>query len=161
MTLNYHLWGHKIVHPSTTFKPKSTLQALVQEKCSDLSGTPEMYSAILTHPDFETSKMSSVKANVLAGTALLEDRYRMVEDEMEAEKVCVGFAETEYGASFLQRPWDNYDRRKNNVGKSLSWMQSSNMQDKFEGTASPRRVWGDPHWRSISDPGVSSPSIGV
>jgi hypothetical protein len=44
----------------------------------------------------------------------------MVEDEMGAGKVFVGFVETEYGASFLQKPWDNYDRRKNNVGKILA-----------------------------------------
>jgi acyl-CoA synthetase (AMP-forming)/AMP-acid ligase II len=120
MTLNYHLLGHKIVHPSATFDPKSTLQALVQEKCSDLSGTPEMYSAILTHPDFEKSKMSSVKVNVLAGTTILKNHCRMVEDEMGAGKVCVGFAEAEYGASFIQRPWDNYDQKNNNVGKILA-----------------------------------------
>jgi fatty-acyl-CoA synthase len=108
------------VHPSVTFDPKSTLQALVQEKCSDLSGTPEIYSAILGHPDFEKSMMSSVKVGVLAGPTILEDHCRIVEHEMGAGKVCVGFAETEYGASFLQRPWDNYDRRKNNVGKILA-----------------------------------------
>jgi hypothetical protein len=56
MTLNYHLWGHKIVHPSATFEPKATLQALAQEKSSDLSGTPEMYNGILTLPDFEKKK---------------------------------------------------------------------------------------------------------
>jgi mevalonyl-CoA ligase len=69
MTLNYHLWGHKIVHPSATFEPKATLQALAQEKSSDLSGTPEMYNGILTLPDFEKKKKktSSVKANVLTG----------------------------------------------------------------------------------------------
>jgi acyl-CoA synthetase (AMP-forming)/AMP-acid ligase II len=53
ITLNYHLWGHKIIHPSANFDPKSTLQALVQEKCGDLSGTPEMYSAILAYPNFK------------------------------------------------------------------------------------------------------------
>jgi hypothetical protein len=71
-------------------------------------------------------------------------RARWTKDEMGAGKVCVEFAGTKYGGSFLQRPWDSYDRGKGNVGKVLAGCKARICKIDPKGRL-PHRDYGEFH----------------
>ena len=66
--------GDAVVFPSKSFDISSTVQALVQEKCTIMSATPTLVKALLKHNDFPSSKDLNISLVTLGGTCIgIED----------------------------------------------------------------------------------------
>jgi fatty-acyl-CoA synthase len=57
--------GATMVIPAPAFDPKATLAAVATERCTSLYGVPMMFIAELSHPDFESYDLSSLRTGIM------------------------------------------------------------------------------------------------
>ncbi|KND86927.1 putative acyl-CoA synthetase YngI [Tolypocladium ophioglossoides CBS 100239] len=62
--------GHAVVFPSKSFDVGSTVQALVQEKCTVMSATPTLVKALLAHEGFPDPKDLNISYVTIGGTSI-------------------------------------------------------------------------------------------
>ncbi|KAG9469003.1 hypothetical protein GDO78_021447, partial [Eleutherodactylus coqui] len=61
------VYGPTAVFPSPSFEPRALLQAVSQERCTAMYGTPTMYVDILAQPDF-AALSSTLDSGIIAGS---------------------------------------------------------------------------------------------
>lgn len=62
--------GGAVVFPSKSFDVGSTVQALVQEKCTIMSATPTLVKALLAHKGFPSPKDLNISLVTIGGTSI-------------------------------------------------------------------------------------------
>ena len=55
-------------------RPGNILEAIEQERCTALYGVPTMFIAELSHPDFDSFDLSSLRTGVMAGAICPEPK---------------------------------------------------------------------------------------
>ncbi len=107
------------LHPLIAFDPVKAMQTISRERCTFFGGVPTMLLAILQHPDFDHSDLSSLK-QILSGAApvpvfLMEQ----VKERMGAD-VAIAFGQTEgSGAITMTLPHDSFGLKSATVGVPL------------------------------------------
>lgn len=96
-TMAFHLSGLKVVHPSATFNPETSLSAIHLERCSDVPGVPPLISAMLSSPSFAKTDTSCLKHVHLGAMAILPEALKMAMHDFGAERASEGYAMTETG----------------------------------------------------------------
>ncbi|XKE47179.1 AMP-binding protein [Halomonas organivorans] len=88
--------GAAMIYPGDGFDPRSTLEAVAEERATTLYGVPTMFIAELEHPDFEQFDLSSLRTGIMAGSICPIEVMRKVIDQMHMEDVtiCYGMTET-------------------------------------------------------------------
>ncbi len=87
--------GACAVFPGQVFEPLETLQALEQEKCTGMLGVPTMYIALLSHPDFDSFDLTSMRTGAMSGAQCPESLIREVVDKMHMPELISGYGQTE------------------------------------------------------------------
>jgi fatty-acyl-CoA synthase len=110
--------GACMVVPAQAFDPKSTLDAVQNEKCTSLYGVPTMFIAELALPDFDAYDLSSLRTGIMAGSPCPVEVMKQVIDRMGMTEVtiCYGMTETS-PVSTQTRADDSLDRRVSTVGR--------------------------------------------
>ncbi|ONI92561.1 AMP-binding protein [Saccharothrix sp. ALI-22-I] len=110
--------GCTMVIPAEGFDPKSTLEAVAQERCTSLYGVPTMFIAELNHPDFESYDLSSLRTGIMAGSPCPVEVMKQVVSRMGMEEVtiCYGMTETS-PVSTQTRADDSLELRVSTVGR--------------------------------------------
>ena len=112
--------GSAMIIPSEYFDPLKTLQAVEQERCTALHGVPTMFIAQLSHPEFETFDLSSLRTGIMAGSPCPIEIMRQVIDQMGAESITIAYGLTEASPVITQTlADDDIERRVSTVGKVL------------------------------------------
>jgi fatty-acyl-CoA synthase len=110
--------GSCIVVPGPSFDAGATLTAVASERCTSLYGVPTMFIAELSHPDFASFDLGSLRTGIMAGAPCPVEVMRRVVDEMHMREVsiCYGMTETSPVSTQTRRD-DSLERRVGSVGR--------------------------------------------
>jgi fatty-acyl-CoA synthase len=110
--------GSCIVIPAPSFDAGATLEAVAVERCTSLYGVPTMFIAELSHPEFASFDLTSLRTGIMAGSPCPVEVMRRVVDEMHMSEVsiCYGMTETSPVSTQTRRD-DSLERRVGSVGR--------------------------------------------
>jgi len=110
--------GACIVIPAPSFDAGATLAAVADERCTSLYGVPTMFIAELSHPDFASFDLASLRTGIMAGSPCPVEVMRRVVGEMHMSEVaiCYGMTETSPVSTQTRRD-DSLERRVGSVGR--------------------------------------------
>ncbi|NWY55855.1 ACSF2 synthetase, partial [Chionis minor] len=111
------LHGSSCIFSSPSFEGKAALEAVSQEKCSYLHGTPTMYIDMLSQPDFDSYDLSSLRGGVIAGSPVPPEIMKMIITKMHMPEIVVAYGTTENSpVTFMGFPNDSITRKTETVG---------------------------------------------
>jgi len=111
--------GGCIVIPGPGFDAGSTLAAVAAERCTSLYGVPTMFIAELSHSDFGSFDLGSLRTGIMAGAPCPVEVMRRVVTDMHMSEVsiCYGMTETSPVSTQTRRD-DSLARRVGSVGRA-------------------------------------------
>ena len=135
--------GACIVVPGEAFNAGDTLATVEAERCTSLYGVPTMFIAQLSHPDFETIDLSTLRTGVMAGSPCPVEVMRQVRERMHMHEItiCYGMTETS-PVSTQTRVDDPVERRVGSVGRVHPHVEVK-IVDPDLGHVTPRNVVGE------------------
>lgn len=110
--------GATLVIPAPGFDPAATLRAIADEHCTGVYGVPTMFIAMLGHPDFAGTELSSLRTGIMAGSVCpVEVMKRVIADmHMTELAICYGMTETS-PVSCQTLINDDLERRTATIGR--------------------------------------------
>ncbi|XP_077358207.1 medium-chain acyl-CoA ligase ACSF2, mitochondrial isoform X2 [Festucalex cinctus] len=109
--------GISLVFPSPGYSGKDNLDAMQNEKCTFVYGTPTMYVDMTSQPDVSRYDLSSVVAGIIAGSPCPPELVRTVISVMGIKEITIGYGTTENSpVTFCGSPLDNMERKCQTVG---------------------------------------------
>uniref|UniRef100_A0A0K0EQW0 Medium-chain acyl-CoA ligase ACSF2, mitochondrial n=1 Tax=Strongyloides stercoralis TaxID=6248 RepID=A0A0K0EQW0_STRER len=113
------------VFPSPSFESLAALQAIHEEKCTAVYGTPTMYIDMINHPNFKDYDYSTIRSGIVAGApcpvALCQKL--VIELGMYDLAVCYGTTETS-PVSYMSLLRDPPENRIQSVGYIMDHLES-------------------------------------
>jgi fatty-acyl-CoA synthase len=107
------------LHPVVAFDPLKALQIISRERCTFSGGVPTMLIALLSHPDFRTFDLSSLRLVAAGGAPVPVALMEQVKERMGAN-VCIVFGQTEASAAItMTLSEDSFERKAATVGVPL------------------------------------------
>ncbi|XP_064323354.1 medium-chain acyl-CoA ligase ACSF2, mitochondrial isoform X2 [Phalacrocorax carbo] len=111
------LHGSTCIFSSPSFEGKATLEAVSQEKCSFLHGTPTMFIDMLAQPDFDSYDLSALRGGIIAGSPVPPEIMKMIITKMHMPEIVVAYGTTENSpVTFMGFPNDSITRKTETVG---------------------------------------------
>ncbi|XP_076352415.1 medium-chain acyl-CoA ligase ACSF2, mitochondrial-like [Tachypleus tridentatus] len=118
------------VLPAPSFEPLACLQAVQEERCTSLYGTPAMFFDILQHKDFEKYNLTSLQSGVMAGAPCPVELLNNVITKMNMRDICVAYGTTENSPVItLSFPTDPMDKRLRTVGTPIDHVEVKIIDD--------------------------------
>jgi fatty-acyl-CoA synthase len=116
--------GATVVYPSEVFDPESTLRAVQEERCTALHGVPTMFVTELSHKDFDSFDLRTLRTGVMAGAPCPVDVMRRVISDMHMKHILIGYGQTELSpVNHLTLPDDPLEKRVETVGRAVPWLE--------------------------------------
>ncbi|KAM3864484.1 medium-chain acyl-CoA ligase ACSF2, mitochondrial-like [Diretmus argenteus] len=113
--------GITLVFPSTAYDGRANLEAIQNEKCTFLYGTPTMYIDMLNQMELHKYDLSSVEVGVVAGAPCPPEIVRKVRTDMDIKEMMVAYGTTENSpVTFLGFPRDDEELKMNTVGAIMN-----------------------------------------
>lgn len=110
--------GACMVFPSESFSPRTTLQAIADEKCTALYGVPAMFISMLDVPSFASFNLSSLRTGIMAGSPCPIEVMKRVVDKMHLGEITIAYGMTETSpVSFQSEVSDSLEKRVTTVGR--------------------------------------------
>jgi fatty-acyl-CoA synthase len=110
--------GAAMVFPGEGFDALAVLQTLAEERCTALYGVPTMFIAEMSHPDFETFDLSSLRTGIMAGSPCPIEVMRRAMTLMHLRDITIAYGMTETSPVSFQTGLDApVERRVSTVGK--------------------------------------------
>ncbi|PKP68108.1 MAG: AMP-binding protein, partial [Alphaproteobacteria bacterium HGW-Alphaproteobacteria-5] len=110
--------GATMVYPADAFDPLAVLQTVEKERCTGLYGVPTMFIAELSHPDFATFDLSSLRTGCMAGSPCPVEVMKRVIADMNMTDVTIAYGMTETSpVSFQTGEDDPLERRVSTIGR--------------------------------------------
>jgi fatty-acyl-CoA synthase len=137
-----------VVHSSTMvlveyFDPAKALKYIEQEKCTAINGVPTMFIAIISHADFRTYSMKSLRTGIMAGAPCPIETMKQVIEIMHCPEIVIAFGQTESSPVMtMTRRDDPIDLRVATVGKLLPDIEGK-IIDPATGEDLPPNVQGE------------------
>ncbi|KAH7720741.1 acyl-CoA synthetase family member 2 [Aphelenchoides avenae] len=94
-TLNAVIHQQTCVFPAPKFSASAALEAIEEEKCTALYGTPTMFIDILNHPNRPHTKIDSLNAGIIAGSPCPVAMCDRLISELNLRNLAVGYGSTE------------------------------------------------------------------
>ncbi len=114
------LRGATLVMPSRDFNPERILQAISEEKCTAIYGSPSMMVALLEHPAFDKKDWEPVRKGIIGGAPCPMALMKRLVEEIGISDVTVGYGLTETASWItMTRPEDPIELRVSTVGLPL------------------------------------------
>ncbi|OIQ94520.1 long-chain-fatty-acid--CoA ligase [mine drainage metagenome] len=110
--------GACMVIPGEGFEAERVLKTVAEERCTSLYGVPTMFIALLNHPDFAKTDLSSLRTGIMAGSPCPIDVMKQVIGRMHMQEVTIAYGMTETSpVSFQSGVDDDVERRVSTVGR--------------------------------------------
>jgi fatty-acyl-CoA synthase len=111
--------GATMVIPSPGFDAGRTLAAVQTERCTGLYGVPTMFIAMLGHPDFVNTDLSSLRTGIMAGSVCPVEVMKRCVAEMNMTEVAIVYGMTETSPASCQTLIDDdLERRTASIGRA-------------------------------------------
>ncbi len=111
--------GATMVIPAPGFDPGRTLAAVQTERCTGLYGVPTMFIAMLAHPDFAHTDLSSLRTGIMAGAVCPVEVMKRCVAEMNMTEVAIAYGMTETSPASCQTLIDDdLERRTASIGRA-------------------------------------------
>ncbi len=111
--------GATMVIPAPGFDPGLTLAAIEKERCTGVYGVPTMFIAMLGHPDFATTDLSSLRTGIMAGSVCPVEVMKRCVNEMHMSEVAIAYGMTETSPVSCQTLFDDdLERRTSSIGRA-------------------------------------------
>ncbi|WP_137919724.1 AMP-binding protein [Hydrogenophaga sp. 2FB] len=134
--------GCAMVYPSEAFDPGAVLQAVQAERCTALYGVPTMFIAVLDHPQFAATDLSSLRTGIMAGSPCPIEVMKRVQSQMNMREVTIAYGMTETSPVSTQSAVDDpVDRRVSTVGRVQPHLEVQIIDT--EGRVVPRGLVGE------------------
>ncbi|XP_070958779.1 medium-chain acyl-CoA ligase ACSF2, mitochondrial-like isoform X3 [Oncorhynchus clarkii lewisi] len=115
------LHGITLVFPSAGYDSRANLEAIQNERCNFLYGTPTMYIDMLGQPDLHNYDLSSVESGFTGGSLCPPEVMRKLRTDMNVKDMIIGYGTTENSpAAFVGFPRDNEELKTETVGCILN-----------------------------------------
>ncbi|KAM9474491.1 medium-chain acyl-CoA ligase ACSF2, mitochondrial-like isoform 4-T4 [Salvelinus alpinus] len=115
------LHGITLVFPSAGYNSRANLEAIQNERCNFLYGTPTMYIDMLGQPDLHKYDLSSVESGFMSGSLCPSEVMRKLKTDMNVNDMIIGYGTTENSpVTFLGFPRDNEELKTETVGCILN-----------------------------------------
>ncbi|XP_071847597.1 medium-chain acyl-CoA ligase ACSF2, mitochondrial-like isoform X1 [Apostichopus japonicus] len=92
--------GSTCVLPSPSFEPSATLEAIQNERCTSIIGTPTIYIALLNHPERQNYDMSSMQTGIMGGATCPVETMKEFKEQLNV-RLLPGFGMTECSLGVL------------------------------------------------------------
>ncbi|XP_053309307.1 medium-chain acyl-CoA ligase ACSF2, mitochondrial [Spea bombifrons] len=110
------LYGSTLVFPSPGFDSRKLLEAISQEKCTSMYGTPTMYIDLMGQPDFSTHT-STLTTGIMAGSIAPPELMKKIVTETTMKNIVIGYGTTENSpVTFMGFLHDDLIRKTETVG---------------------------------------------
>ena len=117
--------GATLVLPGESFEPAATLAAIDRERCTIAYGVPTMFIAMLEHPAFETTDVSSLRTGIMAGAPCPEELMKQLVHRFHIPEITIAYGMTETSpVSFQSRTDDPIDKRCGTVGRAVPHVEA-------------------------------------
>ncbi|MDT7761275.1 MAG: fatty-acyl-CoA synthase [Mycobacterium sp.] len=112
--------GTTMVIPARGFDPGQTLDAIEDERCTGVYGVPTMFIAMLAHPGFANTDLSSLRTGIMAGAVCPVEIMKRCVNEMHMTEVAIVYGMTETSPASCQTLIDDdLERRTATIGRAL------------------------------------------
>ena len=112
--------GATMVLPAESFEPGATLQAIEAEGCTIAYGVPTMFIAMLEHPDFASTNVSTMRTGIMAGAPCPEDLMKQLVSRFHIPEITIAYGMTETSpVTFQSHTDDPVDKRCGTVGRAV------------------------------------------
>jgi len=108
-----------MVIPASGFDPGLTLAAIDREACTGVYGVPSMFIAMLNHPDFASTDLSSLRTGIMAGSVCPVELMKRCVAEMNMTEIAIAYGMTETSPVSCQTLIDDdLERRTASIGRA-------------------------------------------
>uniref|UniRef100_A0A4W5RNP6 Medium-chain acyl-CoA ligase ACSF2, mitochondrial n=1 Tax=Hucho hucho TaxID=62062 RepID=A0A4W5RNP6_9TELE len=115
------LHGITLVFPSAGYDSRANLEAIQNERCNFLYGTPTMYIDMLGQPDLHKYDLSSVETGYTGGSPCPPEVMKKLKTHMNVKNMITSYGTTENSPiTFLGFPRDNEELMTQTVGCILN-----------------------------------------
>jgi fatty-acyl-CoA synthase len=123
--------GAAMVFPGQAFDAGAVLRTVEQERCTALHGVPTMFLAMLDHPDFAQTDLSSLRTGIAAGASCPPVMMRRMIDQMNLSEITIGYGMTETSPlSTMTSPDADMETRTETVGTMLPHYEGRVIDDE-------------------------------
>ena len=134
--------GAAAVFASEGFDAGAVLGVIEAEACTVLHGVPTMFIAELDHPDFDSTKMATLRTGIMAGAPCPVELMKRVMRDMHLDKITIAYGMTETGPVSTQTSVeDTVERRVETVGRVMPHTEIKIVDS--DGRTLPRGVKGE------------------
>ncbi|KAF7667670.1 hypothetical protein LDENG_00054080, partial [Lucifuga dentata] len=135
--------GITLVFPSPGYDSRANLEAVQNERCNFLYGTPTMFIDMLSQQELHKYDLSSAEAGLIGGSACLPEVVRKLKTDMNLKEIMTGFGTTETSPlTFLGFPLDS-DELKLNTSGCIMQHTEAKVVDPCTGQIVPLGVSGE------------------
>jgi fatty-acyl-CoA synthase len=114
------LRGAALIMPCETFDPPKILQAISQEKCTAVYGSPSMLIALIDHPDFQKEGWEKVSKGIIGGAPCPIELMRRIVEDIGVSDITVAYGITETSSWItMTHPDDPIELRVSTIGTPL------------------------------------------
>jgi fatty-acyl-CoA synthase len=110
--------GAALVYPAEAFEPESALRAIGAERCTTVYGVPTMFVAMMDHPAFEETDVSSLRTGIMAGAPCPIEIMKRAVTTFHMPEITIAYGMTETSpVSFQSSVDDPVEKRVGTVGR--------------------------------------------
>jgi fatty-acyl-CoA synthase len=114
------LRGAALIMPCEIFDPPKVLQAISQEKCTAVYGSPSMLIALVDHPEFQKEGWKTVSKGIIGGAPCPIELMRRIVEDIGVSDITVAYGITETSSWItMTRPGDPIELRVSTIGTPL------------------------------------------
>jgi fatty-acyl-CoA synthase len=107
-----------MVIPAAGFDAGRTLAAIQTERCTGVYGVPTMFIAMLNHPDFARTDLSTLRTGIMAGSVCPVEVMKSCVSEMNMTELAIAYGMTETSPVSCQTLiGDDMERRTATIGR--------------------------------------------
>ncbi|MBM4339780.1 MAG: AMP-binding protein [Deltaproteobacteria bacterium] len=143
ITLAAIIKGATLILPAETFEPGKILEAIEQERCSAIYGSPTAFISLMEHPKYFPSNIRSLRTGIMGGAQCPIEVMKKVVDEMGVREIILGYGLTESSSWITEtRSDDPLELRVSTVGRPLPNVEVKIMDPKT-GEEVPKGIAGE------------------
>jgi fatty-acyl-CoA synthase len=110
--------GATMIYPSEAFNPTATLEAVQAERATALYGVPTMFIAELSHPEFSSYDLSSLRTGLIGGAPCPIEVMKQIKTLMHMDEIEIVYGMTETSpVSFQTRVGTPLEKQVGTVGQ--------------------------------------------